>query len=63
MDPNDGFLLKDSIKTGEVREVSKNIAIRGVYEMCFQNKGYNLYPVFICHRKAISYYYIILFLP
>eukprot|EP00602_Paraphysomonas_sp_CaronLab_P002540 CAMPEP_0185018392 /NCGR_PEP_ID=MMETSP1103-20130426/1131_1 /TAXON_ID=36769 /ORGANISM="Paraphysomonas bandaiensis, Strain Caron Lab Isolate" /LENGTH=183 /DNA_ID=CAMNT_0027548189 /DNA_START=109 /DNA_END=660 /DNA_ORIENTATION=- len=38
-DPEGGILLEDSVHSGEVREISKNIALRGVYQMCFANNG------------------------
>jgi hypothetical protein len=39
MDPSGGYLLEDNINTGESREISKNIAISGEYQMCFLNTG------------------------
>lgn len=31
--------MDDNVNTGETREISKNIAVSGVYQMCFSNKG------------------------
>ena len=62
MDPEDGFLLKDSIKSGEVREVSKNIALRGVYEMCFENKGIPNSIYFIPLFHSANYKFYLLFM-
>jgi hypothetical protein len=38
-DPSGGYLLEANINTGESREISKNIAISGEYQMCFMNTG------------------------
>lgn len=36
-DPSDNFLLEDKVQLGEVREISKDIKLQGVHQMCFKH--------------------------